>query len=141
VRGDPKAVLLVEWSGTREHLDERFSKLDDLAREVGSSVAVPLRSAAEMALTVRLRKSTLPLLLGTTDKEKPVAFVEDARYPQTGWRSSSGASRRSSTATAPGPASTGTRASVACTSVPPWTPRIPKASPGCAGSGRRSRTW
>ena len=81
VRGDPKAVLLVEWSGTREHLDERFSKLDDLAREVGSSVAVPLRSAAEMALTVRLRKSTLPLLLGTTDKEKPVAFVEDAAVP------------------------------------------------------------
>ena len=81
VRGDPKAVLLVEWSGTREHLDERFSKLDDLAREVGSSVAVPLRSAAEMALTVRLRKSTLPLLLGTTDKKKPVAFVEDAAVP------------------------------------------------------------
>jgi FAD/FMN-containing dehydrogenase/Fe-S oxidoreductase len=81
VRGDPKAVLLVEWSGAREHLDERFSKLDDLAREVGASVAVPLRSAAEMALTVRLRKSTLPLLLGTTEKEKPVAFVEDAAVP------------------------------------------------------------
>ena len=81
VRGDPKAVLLVEWSGAREHLDERFSKLDDLADRVGASVAVPLRSAAEMALTVKLRKSTLPLLLGTTDKEKPVAFVEDAAVP------------------------------------------------------------
>jgi FAD/FMN-containing dehydrogenase/Fe-S oxidoreductase len=81
VRGEPKAVLLVEWSGAREHLDERFSKLDDLARAVGASVAVPLRSAAEMALTVKLRKSTLPLLLGTTEKEKPVAFVEDAAVP------------------------------------------------------------
>jgi Fe-S oxidoreductase len=34
-----------------------------------------------MGQTVRLRKSTLPLLLGTTDKEKPVAFVEDAAVP------------------------------------------------------------
>ncbi len=81
VRGDPKAVLLVEWSGTREELDERFSKLEDLAGEVGADVAVPLRSAAEMALTVKLRKSTLPLLLGTTEREKPVAFVEDAAVP------------------------------------------------------------
>ena len=81
VRGEPKAVLLVEWSGTRGDLDERFARLDDLAGEVGADVAVPLRSAAEMAQTVKLRKSTLPLLLGTTDKEKPVAFVEDAAVP------------------------------------------------------------
>ncbi len=81
VRGEPKAVLLVEWSGAREELDERFSKLDDLAGKVGALVAVPLRSAVEMALTVKLRKSTLPLLLGTTEREKPVAFVEDAAVP------------------------------------------------------------
>ena len=81
VRGEPKAVLLVEWSGACEELDERFSKLDDLAGKVGAAVAVPLRSAVEMALTVKLRKSTLPLLLGTTEKEKPVAFVEDAAVP------------------------------------------------------------
>jgi Fe-S oxidoreductase len=81
VRGEPKAVLLVEWSGAREELDERFSKLDDLADKVGAAVAVPLRSAVEMALTVKLRKSTLPLLLGTAEREKPVAFVEDAAVP------------------------------------------------------------
>ncbi|HET7479903.1 MAG TPA: FAD-linked oxidase C-terminal domain-containing protein [Rubrobacteraceae bacterium] len=81
VQGDPKAVLLVEWSGTEEELDERFGKLDDLAQAVGSPVAVPLRSKTAMAQTVKLRKSTLPLLLGTSDKEKPVAFVEDAAVP------------------------------------------------------------
>ena len=81
VRGEPKAVLLVEWSGAREGLDERFSKLDDLADKVGAAVAVPLRSVVEMALTVKLRKSTLPLLLGTAEREKPVAFVEDAAVP------------------------------------------------------------
>jgi FAD/FMN-containing dehydrogenase len=81
VQGDPKAVLVVEWSGTEEELDERFSKLDDLAGEVGALAATPLRTKEEMSQTVRLRKSTLPLLLGTTDKEKPVAFVEDAAVP------------------------------------------------------------
>jgi Fe-S oxidoreductase len=34
-----------------------------------------------MGQTVKLRKSILPLLLGTTEKEKPVAFVEDAAVP------------------------------------------------------------
>src|SRR5215203_2982085 len=75
VKGNPKAVLVVEWSGTKEELDERFTKLDELAGEAGALVATPLRTEAQMSQTVTLRKSTLPLLLGTTDKEKPVAFV------------------------------------------------------------------
>ena len=81
VRGNPKAILVVEWSGTEVELDERFAKLDELAGEVGALAVTPLRTKEEMSQTVRLRKSTLPLLLGTTDKEKPVAFVEDAAVP------------------------------------------------------------
>ncbi len=81
VRGEPKAVLLVEWSGTPEELDERFGKLDELASRVGATVAVPLQTNDEMAQTVKLRKSILPLLLGTAEKDKPVAFVEDAAVP------------------------------------------------------------
>ncbi|MCA1847804.1 MAG: 4Fe-4S dicluster domain-containing protein, partial [Actinobacteria bacterium] len=81
VQGDPKALLLVEWSGTKEELDERFAGLEELAHEVGASVVTPLRTKGEMAQTVKLRKSTLPILLGTTDREKPVAFVEDAAVP------------------------------------------------------------
>src|ERR671916_2450897 len=81
VQGDPKAVLVVEWSGAERELDERFAKLDELAGEVGALATTPLRTKEEMTQTVRLRKSTLPLLLGTTDKEKPVAFVEDAAVP------------------------------------------------------------
>ncbi len=42
---------------------------------------MPLRSKEAQAQTVKLRKSTLPLLLGTAEKEKPVAFVEDATVP------------------------------------------------------------
>jgi FAD/FMN-containing dehydrogenase/Fe-S oxidoreductase len=81
VQGDPNALLLVEWSGTEEELDNHFAGLEELAREVGASVVTPLRAKGEMAQTVKLRKSTLPILLGTTDKEKPVAFVEDAAVP------------------------------------------------------------
>jgi FAD/FMN-containing dehydrogenase/Fe-S oxidoreductase len=81
VQGDPNALLLVEWGGTEEELDNRFAGLEALAREVGASVVTPLRAKGEMAQTVKLRKSTLPILLGTTDKEKPVAFVEDAAVP------------------------------------------------------------
>src|SRR5919112_4004359 len=81
VQGNPKAVLVVEWSGTERKLDEIFEKLDDLAGEAGALVATPLRTKDEMSQMVRLRKSTLPLLLGTSDKEKPVAFVEDAAVP------------------------------------------------------------
>jgi len=81
VQGEPRAVLLAEWSGTEEALNERFGVLEELARKVGAEVVVPLREKVEMAQTVKLRKSTLPLLLGTSEKEKPVAFVEDAAVP------------------------------------------------------------
>jgi len=81
VKGEPKAVLIVEWSGTPEELDERFSKLEELAQRVGAQEVAPLRTKGEMAQTSKLRKSILPLLLGTAEKEKPVAFVEDAAVP------------------------------------------------------------
>jgi FAD/FMN-containing dehydrogenase/Fe-S oxidoreductase len=77
----PKALLLVEWSGATEELDWRSAGLEELASEVGALSVVPLRTKGEMAQTVKLRKSILPLLLGTTDREKPVAFVEDAAVP------------------------------------------------------------
>jgi FAD/FMN-containing dehydrogenase/Fe-S oxidoreductase len=81
VRGEPKALLLAEWSGTNEELDERFAALEGLGRKIGAREVVPLRTKGEMKQTVLLRKSILPLLLGTADKEKPVAFVEDAAVP------------------------------------------------------------
>ncbi len=81
VQGEPKAILLVEWGGTEEELDDRFSKLDDLAEEVGASAAVPLRTKEEMEQTAHLREAILPLLMGRNEKEKPLGFVEDAAVP------------------------------------------------------------
>ena len=81
VQGEPRALLIVEWSGAQEELDERFDALEEMRDEVGATAAVPLRGKDEMHQTVKLRKSILPLLLGTADKAKPVAFVEDAAVP------------------------------------------------------------
>jgi Fe-S oxidoreductase len=81
VQGEPRALLVVEWSGTEEELEERFSGLQEIQEEISATSFTPLRSASEMQQTVKLRKSILPLLLGTADKAKPVAFVEDAAVP------------------------------------------------------------
>lgn len=80
VRGEPKAVLLTEWSGTEEEVEEIFGRLDAIAEGIGATSAVRL-SPEEQTQTVKLRKSTLPILLGTSDDAKPVAFVEDAAVP------------------------------------------------------------
>src|SRR5215204_4642920 len=68
IHGNPKALLLVEWSGTEEELDERFAGLEEIADGVGALHATPLRAKDEMQATVKLRKSILPLLLGTTER-------------------------------------------------------------------------
>lgn len=80
VRGEPRAVLLCEWSGTEEEVEGRFAALDDIGAEMRATSAVRL-SPVEQTQTVKLRKSTLPILLGTSDDAKPVAFVEDAAVP------------------------------------------------------------
>ena len=56
-------------------------RLEAIGREVGAEHVTLLPDAADQAQTVRLRKSILPLLLGSTDTTKPVAFVEDAAVP------------------------------------------------------------
>ena len=81
IQGEPKAILLVEWSGTEEELDERFGRLDELAEEVGAQAAAPLRTKEEMEQTADLREAILPLLMGRREQEKPLGFVEDAAVP------------------------------------------------------------
>ena len=80
VEGDPEAVLLVEYSGTAEDVDARMGELENRAPAVGAARSAELPQG-DVARTVKLRKSILPLLLGTTDADKPVAFVEDAAVP------------------------------------------------------------
>jgi FAD/FMN-containing dehydrogenase/Fe-S oxidoreductase len=80
VRGDPDAVLLIEYSGSAEQVDERLRAIDALGRGAGADRAHALPDA-DRERTIALRRAVLPLLLGTTEPEKPVAFVEDAAVP------------------------------------------------------------
>jgi FAD/FMN-containing dehydrogenase/Fe-S oxidoreductase len=81
VRGNPRALLLVEWSGTEDEIKERLASVDELGESLKANSVAPLRTREEQSQTVKLRKSILPLLLGTSEDEKPVAFVEDAAVP------------------------------------------------------------
>ena len=78
VRGDPAALLLVEWSGTAEEVAERLDAAPGIGRDLGAGHVALLPDAADQARTAQLRSSILPLLLGSTEAAKPVAFVEDA---------------------------------------------------------------
>ena len=78
--GDPAAVLLVEYSGEADGVGARMDALAEVGRAVGAERSAEL-PARDVARTVALRKAILPLLLGTTEAQKPVAFVEDAAVP------------------------------------------------------------
>ena len=80
VSGDPAAVLLVEYSGEADAVGARMDALAEVGRAVGAERSAEL-PARDVARTVALRKAILPLLLGTTEAQKPVAFVEDAAVP------------------------------------------------------------
>jgi FAD/FMN-containing dehydrogenase/Fe-S oxidoreductase len=80
VAGDPDAVLLVEYSGADAEVQARMEDLQQRASALGAARSAELPER-DIARTAQLRKSILPLLLGTTDAEKPVAFVEDAAVP------------------------------------------------------------
>ena len=139
--GDAAALLLVEWSGTAEEVAERLAAADAIGRDVGAGHVALLPDAADQAQTVRLRASILPLLLGRSD-------TTEARRVRRGRRRGSGAARGVRRAlrgaaggrAGRGPASTGTRRSAACTSVPRWTRASRATSPGCAASPSASPT-
>jgi len=80
VSGDPAAVLLVEYSGEADPVGARMDALAEVGRSAGAERSAEL-PARDVARTVALRKAILPLLLGTTEAQKPVAFVEDAAVP------------------------------------------------------------
>ena len=79
VRGDPGALLLVEFYGddaaaVRERLEALTA---DLAARGLCATAVTTTDAAEQAAMWRLRTAGLGLLMSVKGDAKPVAFVED----------------------------------------------------------------
>jgi Fe-S oxidoreductase len=83
VRGDPGALLLVEFSGadrgeTRRGLDQ----LEDLVAELGFSDSVVRAEDGEFQQAIwGVRKAGMNIIMSTKGARKPIAFIEDCAVP------------------------------------------------------------
>ena len=79
VKGDPAAILLVEFAGEdREDLMRRMAQLDELMGELGfpGSVVEALEPAHQKAVW-EVRKSGLNIMMSMKGDGKPISFIED----------------------------------------------------------------
>lgn len=82
MEGEPGAVLVAEFSGSRAEVPDMLEGAAALLRRRGLGYAhVPARDAATIAAVWKVRKAGLPLLMGLPGRRKPVAFVEDTAVP------------------------------------------------------------
>ena len=90
VRGDPAALLFVEFADTPEENDENLRRLHDTMADLGLAFGaggdreggvVEVRDARLQADIGELRKSGLNIMMSMKDQGKPVSFVEDAAVP------------------------------------------------------------
>jgi len=90
VRGDPAALLIVEFAETPDENARRLAALHDTMAGLGYGFgkggaqeggAVEVRSARLIAEIGELRKSGLNIMMSMKQAGKPVSFVEDAAVP------------------------------------------------------------
>jgi FAD/FMN-containing dehydrogenase/Fe-S oxidoreductase len=89
IKGDPQALLMVEFSGEEEReVAQRVEKLHHRLQEVnGITAIVPALESSLREPLWNLRRAAMPLLYGMRGDRKPVTFVEDcavapARLPE-----------------------------------------------------------
>jgi FAD/FMN-containing dehydrogenase/Fe-S oxidoreductase len=79
VRGDPAAIMIVEYSGdTEAEVRAKVEALEALRarKRIGYAAHIAYDPAEQQSIW-KLRKAGLGLLLGTKGDRKPIAFVED----------------------------------------------------------------
>jgi len=90
VRGDPAAMLLVEFADTPPENDENMRRLADTLSDLGYGFGkggereggvVEVRDMALAAEIGELRKAGLNIMMSMKDEGKPVSFVEDCAVP------------------------------------------------------------
>ena len=90
VRGDPAAVLFVEFADTPEENAESLCNLHDTMADLGYGFGkggdkeggvVEIHDPKLQAEIGELRKSGLNIMMSMKDQGKPVSFVEDAAVP------------------------------------------------------------
>jgi FAD/FMN-containing dehydrogenase/Fe-S oxidoreductase len=83
LRGDPDAVLLVEFAGEdRDRPLERLSRLGELMSDLGfSDAVVEIADAAQQKALWEVRKAGLNIMMSMKGDGKPVSFIEDCAVP------------------------------------------------------------
>jgi Fe-S oxidoreductase len=90
VRGQPAAMLLVEFADTEHENDENMRRLADTVSDLGYGFGkrgdreggvVEVRDMALAAEIGELRKAGLNIMMSMKDEGKPVSFVEDCAVP------------------------------------------------------------
>lgn len=89
VRGDPAALLIVEFADTPEDNDRSMQNLHDTMADLGfgfgtgdgTGGVVEVRDLRLIADIGELRKSGLNIMMSMKEAGKPVSFVEDAAVP------------------------------------------------------------
>jgi FAD/FMN-containing dehydrogenase/Fe-S oxidoreductase len=83
VRGEPDAILLVEFAGEDKREQERgVARLGELMADLGfPGGVVPLLGAAEQKDLWEVRKAGLNIMMSMKGDGKPVSFIEDCAVP------------------------------------------------------------
>ena len=83
VKGEPQAVLLVEFAGPeREPQEEGVRRLAELMADLGfPGAVVPIADAAGQKSLWDVRKAGLNIMMSMKGDGKPVSFIEDCAVP------------------------------------------------------------
>ena len=83
VRGQPDAILLVEFAGEDKAAQEQgVARLSELMSDLGfPGGVVPLLAAAEQKELWEVRKAGLNIMMSMKGDGKPVSFIEDCAVP------------------------------------------------------------
>ena len=83
VRGDPRALLIVEFSGTRgDGVSDELHRLEELMADLGHPNALVRAEADDFQRRIwAVRKAAMNVVMSMKGDRKPVSFIEDCTVP------------------------------------------------------------
>ena len=83
VRGDPRALLIVEFSGTHEDgVPDELHRLEELMADLGHPNALVRAEADDFQRRIwAVRKAAMNVVMSMKGDRKPVSFIEDCTVP------------------------------------------------------------
>ena len=83
VRGEPRALLIVEFSGTRgDEVSDELHRLEELMADLGHPHALVRAEAEDFQRRIwAVRKAAMNIVMSMKGDRKPVSFIEDCTVP------------------------------------------------------------